>query len=158
MVDCTHREWDGPLRRGPGPLITRTSATSPTSGRTRGWLYLATTIDLASRRVVGFAMADHMRASLVCEALAMALELRHPAAGPVVCRSMGDGDATSHGPFVGATFDAAVSAAKTWLRGQPCKPARCRPFWTSGNALACERLLSGEDGPPGHEIIRLEAA
>lgn len=48
-----------------------------------GWLYLATAIDLASRRVVGFAMADHMRASLVCDALAMALERRHPAAGLV---------------------------------------------------------------------------
>ncbi len=46
-----------------------------------GWLYLATALDLASRRVVGFAMADHMRASLVCEALAMAIQLRHPAAG-----------------------------------------------------------------------------
>lgn len=49
-----------------------------------GWLYLATTIDLASRRVVGFAMADHMRASLVCDALTMALELRHPVAGCIV--------------------------------------------------------------------------
>ena len=46
-----------------------------------GWLYVATAIDLASRRVVGFAMADHMRASLVCDALAMAIELRHPAPG-----------------------------------------------------------------------------
>ena len=46
-----------------------------------GWLYLATTIDLASRRVVGFAMADHMRASLVCDALTMALERRRPACG-----------------------------------------------------------------------------
>ena len=46
-----------------------------------GWLYLATTIDLASRRVVGFAMADHMRASLVCDALTMALERRRPARG-----------------------------------------------------------------------------
>lgn len=46
-----------------------------------GWLYLATAIDLASRRVVGFAMADHMRASLVCDALCMAIELRHPAPG-----------------------------------------------------------------------------
>jgi transposase InsO family protein len=46
-----------------------------------GWLYLATAIDLASRRVVGFAMADHMRASLVCDALAMAIELRQPAPG-----------------------------------------------------------------------------
>jgi putative transposase len=49
-----------------------------------GWLFLATTIDLASRRVVGSAMADHMRASLGCDALAMALELRHPAPGFVV--------------------------------------------------------------------------
>ena len=46
-----------------------------------GWLYLATAIDLASRRVVGFAMADHMRASLVCDALRMAIELRCPGAG-----------------------------------------------------------------------------
>lgn len=46
-----------------------------------GWLYLATVIDLASRRVVGFAMADHMRASLVCDALAMATDLRHPTEG-----------------------------------------------------------------------------
>ena len=46
-----------------------------------GWLYLATVIDLASRRVVGFAMADHMRADLVCDAMEMATEQRRPAAG-----------------------------------------------------------------------------
>jgi transposase InsO family protein len=46
-----------------------------------GWCYLATVIDLASRRVVGFAMADHMRASLVCDALRMALAARGPAPG-----------------------------------------------------------------------------
>jgi putative transposase len=46
-----------------------------------GWCYLATVIDLASRRVVGFAMAEHMRADLVCEALAMALRARRPAPG-----------------------------------------------------------------------------
>jgi len=46
-----------------------------------GWCYLATVIDLASRRVVGFAIADHMRASLVCDALRMALAIRRPAAG-----------------------------------------------------------------------------
>jgi transposase InsO family protein len=44
-----------------------------------GWLYLATVIDLASRRVVGWAMADHMRAELVCDALHMAIENRRPA-------------------------------------------------------------------------------
>ena len=41
-----------------------------------GWLYLATVIDLASRRVVGFAMADHMRTDLVCDALEMAIAQR----------------------------------------------------------------------------------
>lgn len=46
-----------------------------------GWTYLATVIDLASRRVVGLAMADHLRSSLVTEALATALAQRRPAAG-----------------------------------------------------------------------------
>jgi transposase InsO family protein len=48
-----------------------------------GWLYLATVIDLASRRVVGWAMADHMRASLACDALSMAIDQRRPPAGLV---------------------------------------------------------------------------
>jgi transposase InsO family protein len=37
-----------------------------------GWAYLATVIDLASRRVVGWALADHMRTELVEDALMMA--------------------------------------------------------------------------------------
>jgi len=37
-----------------------------------GWLYLATVIDCYSKMVVGYAMADHMRTSLVTEALDMA--------------------------------------------------------------------------------------
>jgi transposase InsO family protein len=41
-----------------------------------GWLYLATVIDLFSRRVIGWALADHMRAELVCSALAMAVATR----------------------------------------------------------------------------------
>jgi putative transposase len=55
-----------------------------TSIRTwEGWLYLATVIDLASRRVVGWSMADHMRAELVSDALTMALQSRRPAPGLV---------------------------------------------------------------------------
>ena len=46
-----------------------------------GWCYLATVIDLASRRVVGFATAGHMKTSLVTEAFTMALVARRPAAG-----------------------------------------------------------------------------
>jgi len=37
-----------------------------------GWLYVASVIDLGSRRLVGYSMADHMRTELVSDALAMA--------------------------------------------------------------------------------------
>jgi transposase InsO family protein len=46
-----------------------------------GWAYLATVIDLASRRVVGWAIADHMRAELVCDALRIAIAHRQPTPG-----------------------------------------------------------------------------
>ena len=48
-----------------------------------GWAYLATVIDLASRRVVGWALADHMRTELVEEALAMAFVQRAPRPGVI---------------------------------------------------------------------------
>ena len=48
-----------------------------------GWLYLATVIDIASRRVVGYAMADHLRTSLVADALANAVAARDPAPGVI---------------------------------------------------------------------------
>lgn len=46
-----------------------------------GWLYLATVIDLFSRRVVGWSMKSHMKTSLVNEALLMALWSRKPKRG-----------------------------------------------------------------------------
>jgi putative transposase len=46
-----------------------------------GWSYLATVIDLASRKVVGWALADHMRTELVIDALEMAFANRAPAPG-----------------------------------------------------------------------------
>jgi putative transposase len=39
-----------------------------------GWLYLATVIDLATRMVVGWQLADHMRTSLVIDALRMGID------------------------------------------------------------------------------------
>jgi transposase InsO family protein len=41
-----------------------------------GWLYLATVIDLATRMVVGWQLATHMRTSLVTDALQMAIDAR----------------------------------------------------------------------------------
>ncbi|MGO8871847.1 MAG: DDE-type integrase/transposase/recombinase [Acidimicrobiales bacterium] len=48
-----------------------------------GWAYLATVIDLASRRVVGWALADHMRTELVEDALSMAFTNRAPEQGVI---------------------------------------------------------------------------
>jgi putative transposase len=46
-----------------------------------GWLYLAGVIDLCSRKIVGWSMADHMRTDLVSDALNMAVAGRSPDQG-----------------------------------------------------------------------------
>lgn len=49
-----------------------------------GWLYLAVVIDLFSRRIVGWSMSSRMKASLVCDALRMAIWQRKPPPGLIV--------------------------------------------------------------------------
>jgi putative transposase len=49
----------------------------------QGWAYVATVIDLYSRAVVGYAVGDHMRTSLITDALDMAIASRAPAAGVI---------------------------------------------------------------------------
>lgn len=49
-----------------------------------GWLYLAAVMDLCSRRIVGWAMANHLEQSLVLAAVRMALASRQPAAGLII--------------------------------------------------------------------------
>ncbi|MCC8962444.1 DDE-type integrase/transposase/recombinase [Bradyrhizobium sp. Pear76] len=46
-----------------------------------GWLYLAVVMDLYSRRIFGWSMADHLRADLPLAALRMAISGRRPSAG-----------------------------------------------------------------------------
>jgi transposase InsO family protein len=48
-----------------------------------GWAYTATVIDLHSRKVIGYAVADHLRTSLIIEALTAALVTRRPAKGVI---------------------------------------------------------------------------
>ena len=51
-----------------------------------GWLYLASTLDVGSRRLLGYSMADHMRTELVLDALTMAVAARggdHSVAGVI---------------------------------------------------------------------------
>jgi putative transposase len=49
-----------------------------------GWLYLGVLLDAYSRKVVGWAMADHMRVELALDTLRMALGRRSRGAGPLV--------------------------------------------------------------------------
>jgi putative transposase len=67
---------------GPGAEIDRRYVGDITYIATwEGWAYLATVIDLASRKVVGWAFGDHMRTELVSDALKLALRNRGPADG-----------------------------------------------------------------------------
>jgi putative transposase len=87
---CTRR--DAAAQPAEDLVQRRFTATEPdrlyvadiTQHRTgQGWLYLAVMLDVFSRRVVGWALADHLRAELVVDALQMALWQRRPATGAI---------------------------------------------------------------------------
>jgi transposase InsO family protein len=84
-----------PTATPPADLIGRDFATATAALNARwcgdityihtweGWLYLATVIDLGSRRVVGWATADHLRTDLIDHALVNAVTSRRPARGVI---------------------------------------------------------------------------
>ena len=76
-------------RYAPNHLQQRFVATAPNRvwlsdvtfvATAEGWLYVATVLDLFSRRIVGWAMDDHMTDALTRRALQMALRQRQPQA------------------------------------------------------------------------------
>lgn len=94
LVTITRRKWtrtttrDGSRQPEPDLVRREFTASQPdelwvadiTYVRTdAGFLFLAVVIDVFSRRVVGWAMATHMRSELVLDALRMALRQRRPA-------------------------------------------------------------------------------
>jgi len=70
--DLVHRDFTAP---GPDRLWVADITYIPTWA---GFLYLAVVLDAWSRRVVGWAMATHLRTALVLEALSMASTQRQP--------------------------------------------------------------------------------
>ena len=62
-----------PLPETPNTVWTGDITYIPTG---KGWLYLAVVIDLGSRRIVGWSLAGHLKASLVSDALRQALGSR----------------------------------------------------------------------------------
>ena len=65
-ADEPGRKWCGdiPPQAGGAPSYVRTWT---------GFIYLATVLDCCTKKVVGYAMADHMHTSLVCQAIDMAV-------------------------------------------------------------------------------------
>jgi transposase InsO family protein len=78
-----------------------------------GWVYTATVIDLHSRKVVGYAVADHLRTSLIIEVLAAALVTRKPPAGVIFHSDRG------------CQYQC-PSVKRSWVRGGPVGDRRRR--------------------------------
>ena len=93
LQGCHRRKGPPSPRRTPGatpaPDLVRRDFAAPAPDRLwvadityvptwAGFLYLAVVLDAHSRRIVGWAMADHLRSELVIEALDMAVWRRRP--------------------------------------------------------------------------------
>jgi putative transposase len=77
-----------------------------------GRLYLAILVDVYSRRIIGWAMAEHLRAELTLDALAMALQSRRPPPGLV------------HHTDRGSQYTAAVYRSRRAAHGINCSMSR----------------------------------
>jgi transposase InsO family protein len=95
----------------------------------QGWLYLAVVLDLYTRRVVGWAMADHLRHELTLAALDMAIVRQRPAPGLV------------HHADRGVQYAAHGYRTRLRRHGMLCSMSRKGDCWD--NALASRALRPG---------------
>jgi transposase InsO family protein len=93
-----------------------------------GWLYLATVIDIASRRVVGFALAEHLRSELVAGALTNAVAARDPAPGVIFHADRGCQYTSGDYAQLAGDFKVALSTGRT---GQCWDNALAESFFAS---------------------------
>ncbi len=99
-----------------------------------GWLYVADVEDIGSRRIVGFAMAEHMRTELVASAMDMAIAVRGgDVEGMIFHHDRGAQASTCR-------VSSANSANATASNNRPGEPGRA---WTTRSPRAC--------GPPSNE-------
>jgi putative transposase len=87
-----------------------------------GWLFLAAIIAVFSRRIVGWAIADHLRTELPLEALGMALGIRQPPQGLV------------HHSDRGCQYASDLYRSELATRGIVCTMSRVGNCWD--NAVA----------------------
>jgi putative transposase len=93
-----------------------------------GWLYLATVIDIASRRIVGFAMAEHLRTELVAGALTNAIAARDPAPGVIFHADRGCQYTSSDYALLAGDLEVRLSTGRT---GQCWDNALAESFFAS---------------------------
>lgn len=146
---CHRRNGPRTTRRSPNaapaPDLVRRDFTAPAPDRLwvadityvptwMGFLYLAIVLDVYSRRIVGWAMADHLRTELVIEAVDMALWRRRPAGG--VIHHSDQGSQYTSLAF-GQRLQNAGLAASTGSRGDCFDNALAESFFAT---LECELL------------------
>jgi transposase InsO family protein len=93
-----------------------------------GWLFLATVIDISSRRVVGWATADHLRTSLISDALANAVATRDPNPGVVFHSDRGCQYTSAEYADLAAVLQVTLSVGRT---GQCWDNALAESFFAS---------------------------
>jgi putative transposase len=108
-----------------------------------GWLYLATVIDIASRRVVGWETADHMRTDLVADALTAACRQRRPMR-PVIFHSDRGSQYTSRQfAALADQFGVRLSVGRT---GQCWDNALAESFFATIKRELLDTALRADDG------------
>ncbi|WP_326773053.1 IS3 family transposase [Streptomyces sp. NBC_01445] len=112
--------------------------------------YLATVIDLASRRLAGWAIADHMRADLVTDALAAAIRTRGSLAGSIMH--------TDHGAqYTSRAFAEACRSAGVRRSMSSVGSSADNALAESFNATFKRETLQGRKSWPGEREARLDA-
>ncbi|WP_134736060.1 DDE-type integrase/transposase/recombinase [Amycolatopsis sp. CFH S0740] len=111
-----------------------------------GWLYLATVIDLGSRRVVGWATADHLRTDLIADALNNAVAQRRPEPGVIFHFDRG-----CQGEFNWSSQRLDLGGVRWGVAGSRCRRLRWVPGGSGRRIGRCGRRCV-------HRVVRSRLA
>jgi transposase InsO family protein len=116
----------------------------------QGWLYVAVVIDLCTRRIAGWAMADHLRAELCLDALSMALGRRNPKAD-------GGGNGLVHHSDRGCQYACGAYRELLAARGITCSMSRAGDCYDNAVAESFWGTLKRELVHQQHYATRAQA-